>query len=171
MYIVQLYSSTYTVACTIVLVYIHSCMYNCTCLQKKLQLCIAKAKAVYTIHTQLNVQLYLSSYTVACTIVLFYRKKLQLKQYIHTQLHVQIYLSTYTVACTIVLVYRKSCSYSYSKVTSFIYRYVASMSMETTSRQVGNLESQISDNLYYFLICFHLQLLVNFLYPSVLVAR
>ena len=49
--------------------------------------------------------------------------------------------------------------------------YVASMSTETTGRQVGNLKSQISDNLYYFLISFNRQLHVNFSYPSVPVER
>ena len=48
--------------------------------------------------------------------------------------------------------------------------FVVPMSMESTGRQVGNLELQISDNLYYFLISFNLQLLLNFSYPSVPVA-
>ena len=34
--------------------------------------------------------------------------------------------------------------------------HVVPMSMETTGRQVGNLKSWISDNLYYFLISFNL---------------
>ena len=49
--------------------------------------------------------------------------------------------------------------------------YMCLLSTETTGRQIGNLESYNSDKLYYFLISFNLQLLVNFSYPSVPVAR
>ena len=39
--------------------------------------------------------------------------------------------------------------------------YVASMSMETTGRQVGNLESQISNKLQHFLLNFNFRLYIS----------